>query len=102
MAILTRVMGGDGDPQRGYVRWEVDYDDTALILTTLRCINASSEPCFGKATLVSNRNKVYSATVPANTTREIAIPTNQANRLDITIDEHGRLDGVEYAFMWPA
>ena len=32
MAIITKRLGGDGDPVRGYVVFEVDYDNVALRL----------------------------------------------------------------------
>jgi hypothetical protein len=101
MAIITKVMGGDGDPERGYVKFEVDYDNVALRLTTLRCINDSTEDCWGKVVKLSN-GRTYEHVFPALTTQEFAIPTNTAQRLTITVDERGRIDGVDYFFMWPA
>lgn len=101
MAIVTKAMGGDGNPEHGYVRFEVDYDDTNLRLTTLRCINNSDLPCWGKV-LKNSNGRTYQMTFPANQTTTLNIPTGASQRLTITIDANGRIDGVDYFFMWPA
>lgn len=101
MAIVTRVMAGDGDPVRGYVRFEVDYDDVNLRLTALRCINNSTEACWGKV-LKNSNGRTYERTFAANTTTTLTIPTGAAGRLTITITPNGKIDGVDYFFMWPA
>lgn len=100
MAIITRDIGGDGDPVRGSVRFQIDYDNVRNRLTALRCINSSTEAAWGMARMVSN-GRSYDLRFPPNVTTEISIPTGANQRLDITIDSHGRVDGVEYYFMWP-
>lgn len=73
----------------GNVIFELDYDDVVLRLLAIRCINGSNQPAFGRATALAN-GRTYSRTFDANQTTEQAIPTNAANRLDITIDARGR------------
>ena len=101
MAIITKRLGGDGDPVRGYVVFEVDYDNVALRLTALRCINNSTEAAWGRVTKLSN-GRTASRVFPANQTTVITIPTGASQRLAITIDARGRIDGCDYFFMWPA
>ena len=100
MATITRKVGGDGDAQRGYVEFQIDYDDRKNYLTALRCINSSTEAAWGQATLVAD-GRSYDMRFPAGQTTYIAIPTGAAQRLGITVDPRGRIDGVEYHFMWP-
>ncbi len=85
----------------GNVIFELDYDDVALRLLVVRCINGTAQPDFGRATSTAN-GRTYSRTFAANATTEQAIPTNSQNRLDITIDARGRVDGVDYQLAWPA
>lgn len=98
MATVTKTLGVfDG----GNVIFELDYDDVALRLTAIRCINGSNQPAFGQATATAN-GRTYSRTFAANATTEQAIPTGAQTRLDITIDARGRVYGVDYALAWPA
>lgn len=85
----------------GNVIFELDYDNVALRLLSIRCVNNSNQPAFGKATALAN-GRTYSRTFAANTTTEQAIPTNPQNRLDITVDARGRVGGVDYSLAWPA
>lgn len=103
MAIQTRVIASDGDEQRGFVTFEVDYDDVTMLLVMLRCINLSSETAYGRAVLVSNTNRDYSRVFPAQATTEQAIPTSPNGRIQVFINPlNNKLDGVEYYFMWPS
>lgn len=101
MAIISKRQGGDGDPIRGYVEFWIDYDDALLRLTALRCINNSTELAWGRVTNLQT-NRSYEQTFAANQTTEISIPGNAAQRLNISIDANGRIDGCDYFFMWPA
>lgn len=100
MATVTRQIGGDGDPARGYVFWEIDFDDAKLLLTAVRCRNESSEATYGSVTQISN-GRTYGMRFPPNSTTNIAIPTGQAQKIDISIMPSGKLDGVHYSFVWP-
>ena len=102
MAIVTKTIGHDGTPDGGYVEWQIDYDDARLRLTAVRCINNSTSIAWGKAVSVANPSRSYSTTFPANQTTVINIPTGASQRLDITVDARGRVDGVDYQFMVPA
>lgn len=99
MATVTIELGSF-DERR--VLLQVDYDDILLRLLVVRCINNTNFPARGTATAVPQPNRTYTATFPANQTTELNIPQNAANRLDITIDSRGRVDGVDYQFLWPA
>jgi hypothetical protein len=74
---------------------ELDYDDVALTLVTVRCINQTARAVVvsGVATATG---RSFSRTFAAFQTNTQSIPQNQANKLDITIDARGRLDGIEY------
>ena len=100
MTIITKDIGGDGDPVRGYVKFQIDYDNVNLRLIALRCINNSTEACWGQATKISN-GRSYDMRFPPSSTTYIAIPTAPSTRLEITIDARNRVDGVEYHFVWP-
>lgn len=101
MAIITKSVGGDGDPVRGYMHFEIDYDDVLLRLTALRCVNESTEATFGRVINLET-GREYSQIFPASQTTEISIPGNAAQRLNITITPNGKIDGCDYHFMWPA
>ena len=93
----TRIIGVfDG----GNVRVEIDYDASRRI-TALRCVNGSGLALYAEAVQVSNRRK-YASTFLPNSTTEIPVPTGTAQRLQLVLNAQGRLDGVEYAIVYPA
>lgn len=96
MAVLTKQLGGLGPD----VRFELDYDDRKLLLVALRCINNSDSAAWGQAVATAN-GRTYGMRFPPGQTTEVAIPTGPQQKLDITIDAQGRLDGVEYSLMAP-
>lgn len=98
--VLTRQRGSDGDETRGYVTFEIEYEANALYLTALRCINQSTEAAWGCVTHIAT-GRTYSMRYPAGQTTVLPIPTLSTQRLSVTIDARGRLDGVDSAFMWP-
>lgn len=100
MAIITRKIGGDGDPVRGYVSFEIDYDDSKLWLRAVRCINNSTENAWGRAVCLTNARSGDLVFQPAQT-MQISIPGNAANGMGVTILPNGKIDGVDYWFMWP-
>ena len=101
MAIQTRRIAGDGSPEKGYVEFWISWDDVGLFLTELKCINNSSEATWGKAINIQT-GRSYERTFPANETTILSLPGQSQNRLNITIDARGRVDGCDYFFMWPA
>jgi hypothetical protein len=74
---------------------ELDYDDGTMTLVTVRCRNQTARAVVvsGVATATG---RSFSQTFAANQTSTQSIPQNQANKLDVTIDARGRLDGIEY------
>jgi hypothetical protein len=96
MAIITKTLGNFDN---GNVVFELDYDNVNLRLTALRCINNTSQAAYGQARKTSN-GRAYDMRFGPGTT-VIAIPTQTATRLTITIDARGRVDGVDYQLMWP-
>ena len=96
MASVTKEIGSFGDQ----VTFSITYDNVSNLLTALRCKNDSEQDAIGEATLVAN-GRSYSKIFQAHTDTNIAIPTQKATRLDITVDANGRVNGVEYHFSWP-
>lgn len=100
MAIITRSLGSLVDDVTGLTAvLEVQYDNVALLLTAIRCINPTPVAVQLTATQTSN-DREYTQTFPAGQTTTLTIPTGQAARLSITITANGRLDGVEYHIQW--
>jgi len=100
MAIQTKVLGTAYEPE-GFARLEVDYDDNQLRLRVARIVNTHPTlTARATATAVSDPTRSYTLNGLPNQTTSVNIPTGPANRLDITIDARGRLDGVEYQFGW--
>lgn len=98
MAIITRQLARMGG---GVCIFEFDYDDVELLIAAIRCINNGDYPAWGMATCLAT-DKTYDATFPANKTTEISLPTSISDRLDITIREDGKIDGVDYRVKYPA
>jgi len=90
MATVTKTIARCGEN----VSFQYDYDDATFFMTAFRCINNGDHAVFAMARQVSN-GREYSSTFPIGTT-EITIGTNAAQRLELTLDPFGRLDGVEY------
>lgn len=80
---------------------QYDYDDAALLVTAIRCINPTSQPAYGFAARITNLNVNYEATFPANQTTEFPVGNGANNRLQIVITERG-ITGVEYRLRYPA
>jgi len=99
MAIQTTRLGSFDEDR---CVWEVDWDDQALILTRLRCINNSSQPSQIVAH-VQSTGRNGTLTAPAGQTTTQNLPQTQQTKLDITINpNNGRIDGIDYSLFWPA
>lgn len=102
MAIVNRIIATMPDDVSGLVaNLSVDYDDSTLRITALRANNPTSRAILLTARRISN-GRIYNVTFPAGQADSfISIPGSPpADRLAITIDERGRLDGVEYSISW--
>lgn len=76
---------------------ELSWDDVLLRITNLTVHNPTSKTVTYSATSTSTQRN-YSGSIPPNTAL-VSFDINNANaqnRLNITITENGRLDGVEY------
>ena len=99
MATQTRALGSVSDSQvpPHYAALEIEYDDATLLLTAVRVINETNRTArvtAGKA----DGTRTQTRDVAAGQTVTQAIPTNQANRLELTVTPSGKLDGVQYSF----
>lgn len=93
MATKTTVLASmDG----GLFALSFDYDDVSMSILTIHVVNTNTRPYSITATSTST-GKVYSIAVQANTTVNKSIPTNQANRLGLSVTPSGKLDGVEWS-----
>lgn len=101
MAIVNHTVASMVDDVSGLTAVvSVDYDNVALRITALRVDNPTSRAVSATARRVSN-GRIYNSEFPAGQNTFISIPTSPpADRLAITIDARGRLDGVEYALAW--
>jgi hypothetical protein len=102
MATVTRTIAILADDVSGELATlEVDYDDVQLRINVVRCINPTSLGVVVVAERLSN-GRTYTNTFPAGQTSAINIPSGPNDRLAVTIDARGRLDGVEYHVSWAA
>jgi hypothetical protein len=97
MAIQTRTLGSVSDAQVPPRSCSVtySYDDAALVLTAVDVTNDTNQTVHIDATATATGRNV-SVNVAAGQTLHQNVPTNQANKLAITIDARGRMDGVEW------
>lgn len=94
MAILTKDMGILTD-NGNVATIEVDYDDVALTLVRVRCINGTARAVIVSGTVLKN-GRSFSQTFAANQTTEITLPQNTNNKLDITLNPQHGIDGIDY------
>lgn len=101
MAIVTKVLGTVGDAQvpPHQAELSIDYDNALLRLTLVRIVNDTNQVAQVTGTATADPTRTFTMQCPAGQTATQNIPTGQANRLNITIDARGRVDGVEYHFL---
>lgn len=107
MAVVTREAGSY---LSGLCVWEYDYDNVTLKLREFRCKNDSTQRVRGTLTS-SSTGQTVSQDVDTNTTLQRAagsvswtsgiIPTNIANRFNLSVDPRGRLDGMDFSCQFP-
>jgi hypothetical protein len=78
----------------GLVSYEVDYDDVSFLVTALRCVNNHDKASSGRVWLLNDPSRAFppgsgtdptkARITPAGVTESISVPTNQANRLQLT------------------
>lgn len=102
MAVRQRNIGTLVDPT-GTATFDIFYDDTAnpMLITRILAVNGSTT--FG-ARVSARRNdgsgQPFLQVVQPGATLDANVPTGQASRLQLTLDQFGRPDGVTYAFDW--
>lgn len=101
MAIVNRAVARMVDDVSGLTAVvSVDYDDAALRITAIRVDNPTSRAILAIARRVNN-GRVYSSTFPAGQNTFISVPNSPPqDRLGVTVDAQGRVDGVEYELSW--
>lgn len=101
MAIVTKVLAILPWDETTVARLEIDYDDVDLRVRVVRVVNPAPRGLVVTAARTDG-SLSYQATAPANQTTEQNISTGAAQRLQLVVDERGRLDGVEYTTAWAA
>lgn len=100
MAILSKIIAQFDE---GRCTWSYEYEDGSTgsprILTRVTCTNNSSAPTRGTVTVMSN-GRTFTRLVAAGGTFDQALPTTLGTRFDITIDQFGRVDGIDHRFQW--
>ncbi len=97
MAILTkRVISFEN----GACFWEYDYDDVALRLIEVRCTNNGQWPTRGTFTVLSTGRTFSALVASGNGTLRQTLPSQQQQRLDITVDSRGRVDGIDHTIIY--
>jgi len=97
MATITKWLGSF---ENGAVEFTIDIDDTTFIISAFRCVNASSQPAWGKATSIDTGRSYERVFNPGTIT--VVIPTNPGQRLSQYYDPvKGALTGIDFELMWP-
>lgn len=96
MATQSRVQWTNGNPDHP-ANVTIFWDDQSLLLTRVIVDNTNgiyALPC--KATVNAN-GRTFNVTVQPGDTLDQNIPTNQAGRMELSINPtNGRLDGVSW------
>jgi hypothetical protein len=99
MAIQTANKGYASDSTTNTIaELQVDFDDVSMRLTAVRIVNPTAFAMYAVVRRGDGSGQTYTLSAPAGQTVEQVIPGQAANRLGVTIDANGRLDGVEYHF----
>jgi hypothetical protein len=95
MAIQSREIWNSGDPNFP-ATVTMFWDDVSLFITRFIIDNTQGHfPLRAQATVLKN-GREFNTTVQPGDTLDQNIPTGQANRLEITVDARGRIDGVDW------
>lgn len=98
MAIRTKTAV---EFEGGACVWQYDWDDVTLKLKAFRCTNDTASSTRGTLTSQSTGDSQSKVVAPGEHW-EMSIPTLVANRFDLRVDSHGRLDGLDHNFEFPA
>lgn len=96
MATQSRVIWDNGHPESP-ATVTIFWDDVTLFLTRVEIDNTQGlQPLHVSATVLKN-GRTFDRTVAVGDTLNQNIPTNQANRLELFINQKGFLDGVDWS-----
>ncbi len=94
MAIVGMVLATAID-EGNAATLEVEYDDSVMRLTAVRCNNNTSRSVVISVVKQSN-GRLYNATFPPNSNTFISVPPNpSADRINVSLNPQGRLIGIE-------
>ena len=103
MAIVTRSIGSIPDEEGGSFSCEYDYDDALNNrVVTVRAINTTNKAGSIELIRLSDGRQYGPFVVPANTTDERPVSTNQQNRVELTILPSGKPNGCDVNLRLPA
>lgn len=95
MATQSKVQWDNGNPDHPSLV-TIFWDDVSLLLTRVVADNTSGlYPLPVKATVTAN-GRIYEVTVQPGDVVSQVIPTNAANRLQLSINSKGWLDGIDW------
>jgi len=96
MAIQSRVQWGNGNPQHP-ANVTIFWDDQTLLLTRVIVDNTNGLYPLPCTATVNANGRTFNVTVQPGDTLDQNIPTNQAGRMELSINPiNGRLDGVTW------
>lgn len=100
MAIQTRDLAKVSDAQEPpqYATLTIQYDDALLRMTNITVVNFTNRIARLTAQRSDGSGPTYTFDTAAGATTSQNIPGNAQNRLGISIDSRGRVDGVEWHF----
>lgn len=78
----------------------LQYDNVAMRATAVICNNPSPNSCSVTVIRDSDGKSISQVFGPGNTT--LPIPTGAANRIDLTFNSRGNLDGYTFQGTYPA
>ena len=95
MAIQSKVMWTSGMPENP-ATLTMFWDDQTLLITRIVIDNTQGKYPLKAKAVVNANGRTFQTTVNPGDTLDQAIPTNQANRMELFLDAKGRLDGVDW------
>lgn len=99
MALATLPLVSFVDPEFGQIDVTLQYDNVAMRATGVICNNPSPNSCSITITRDSDGKTIARVFGPGDST--LSIPTGAANRIDLTFNSRGNLDGYSFGGTYP-
>ena len=102
MAIVRQTLA---EHAGGLVVFWMEWDNLASrrYVTAVGCTNNSDENAYAEAYRADDGTRKQSAVFLAHTDTSIAVPTGQAQRLQLVINPtHNLPDGIQFMTAWPS